>query len=46
MQVDAAVELVGTVVEVHGVLPRDRWGTEPVSWQESASFLETTLRQG
>src|SRR5579872_2767230 len=40
VQVDAAVESVGLVVEAHGILPRNRWGPEPGSWLEGASFLK------
>jgi hypothetical protein len=40
MEVDAAVKLVGTVVEIHGKLPRTVWGPEPASWLEGTAFLK------
>jgi hypothetical protein len=47
MEVDAAVELVLPVVEIHGLLPRYRWGPEPASWLEGYALPENpTLRQG
>jgi hypothetical protein len=40
VQIDAAVESVLAGVEAHGELPRYRWGPEPASWLEGASFLK------
>lgn len=40
VQIDAAVELMRLGVETHGILPRSRWGPEPASWLEGASFLK------
>jgi hypothetical protein len=40
VQIDAAVKSMLLGVEAHGVLPRYRWGPEPASWLEGASFLK------
>ena len=40
VKIDAAVESMWLVVEAHGKLPRSRWGPDPASWLEGASFLK------